>query len=101
MKCSPRRRGQLRKKSIAGLLYYAAWALENDEPDARRAVSALKAYCADNYADIFGDDIRNHGGMGFTWDHDGHIYLKQAKAWENFFGSADHHYERVADARDI
>jgi acyl-CoA dehydrogenase len=83
------------------LVYYAAWALETDDHDAERAVSAAKAYCADNYSDLFGDDIRNHGGMGFTWDHDGHIYLKQAKAWEQYLGDATDHYDRVADIRGV
>lgn len=85
---------------LRSLTYYAAWAIENDEPDATHAASRAKAFAADHGPRIFTDDIWNHGGMGFTWDHDAHIYMKQAKAWENFLGGADYHYDRVADERD-
>lgn len=82
-----------------GLTYYAAWAIETDAPDAPRAVSAAKAFCGERCRRIFTDDIKNHGGLGFTWDHDTHIYLKQAKAWETLFGDVDDHLDRVAAAR--
>lgn len=82
------------------LTRYAAWAIENEASDAQQAVAMAKAYIGDNLHDVFADDIKNHGGMGFTWDHDTHIYLKQAKAWESYLGSAQHNYERVADSRD-
>lgn len=82
------------------LVYYAAWALDNDEPDATRAVTMARAYVGDELHDVFADDIKNHGGMGFTWDHDTHIYLKQAKAWQNYFGSPESDRERIADVRD-
>lgn len=81
------------------LVYYAAWALDEDDPDASRAVSATKGFVADRLHRAFADGIKNHGGMGFTWDHDGHIYLKQAKAWRNFLGSPESHNERVIEAR--
>ena len=86
-------------QSARSLVYYAAWAVENDEPDARRAVSAAKAFGADRLHRVFGDDVKNHGGMGFTWDHDGHLYLKQAKAWRNFLGSPEEHAERMIEER--
>jgi alkylation response protein AidB-like acyl-CoA dehydrogenase len=81
------------------LLYYAAWALDSDAADAPRAVSSIKAFCSEHAATLFRDDIQNHGGMGYTWDHDGHVYLKQAKAWEQFPRSADYHWDRIADSR--
>lgn len=81
------------------LVYYAAWAIQHDDPDAVRAVSAAKAFCGERCRRIFTDDIKNHGGMGFTWDHDTHIYLKQAKAWEPLFGDVADHLDRVAGAR--
>ena len=81
------------------LVYYAAWALENDDPDAPRAAASAAAFTTEECTKIFGDDIKNHGGMGFTWDHDAHIFLKQARTWETFLGSPEQHRERVADAR--
>lgn len=81
------------------LVYYAAWAVENDDPDAPRAVASASAFVTEECATIFGDDILNHGGMGFTWDHDAHIFLKQARTWETFLGTPEEHRERVAEAR--
>ena len=81
------------------LVYYAAWAVENDDPDAPRAVASASAFVTEECTTIFGDDILNHGGMGFTWDHDAHIFLKQARTWETFLGTPEEHRERVAEAR--
>lgn len=83
------------------LVYYASWAVSNDKPDAGYSVSATKWFFTENFARIFGDDIQNHGGTGFTWDHDGHIYLKQAKSWESYFGTPEQHLERIADTQGI
>jgi alkylation response protein AidB-like acyl-CoA dehydrogenase len=80
------------------LTYYAAWALENNEPDAKRAVSEAACYTTEHCTDLFSDDIFNHGATGFTWEHDAHIFLKQAKTWENLLGSPEQHRENVADA---
>ncbi|MDZ7687447.1 MAG: acyl-CoA dehydrogenase family protein [Halobacteriales archaeon] len=81
------------------LVYYAAWALENDAQDAPRAVASASAFTTEECTKVFGDDIFNHGGMGFTWDHDAHIFLKQARTWETFLGTPEEHRERVAEAR--
>lgn len=83
------------------LVYYAAWSLDTDEPDAPRAVSAAKAFCSEQGLEIFEADILNHGGMGYTWDHDTHLYLKQAKSWQNYLGSPSDHRERIAQARGL
>lgn len=83
------------------LVYYAAWSLDNDEPDAPRAVSAAKAFCSEQGLEIFEADILNHGGMGYTWDHDTHLYLKQTKSWQNYLGSPSDHRERIATARGL
>jgi alkylation response protein AidB-like acyl-CoA dehydrogenase len=48
---------------------------------------------------VFADDMKNHGGMGFTWDHDAHIYLKQAKSWRNFLGSPEAYRDRLIESR--
>jgi alkylation response protein AidB-like acyl-CoA dehydrogenase len=81
------------------LVYNAAWRLENDAKDAPRAVASATAFTTEECSNVFGDDIFNHGGMGFTWDHDAHIFLKQARTWETFLGSPEEHRERVAEAR--
>lgn len=85
-------------EAARSLTYYAAWALENDEPDAPRAVSEATWYATARCTDVFSDDLFNHGATGFTWEHDAHIFLKQAKSWENLLGSPEQHRERIADA---
>lgn len=86
-------------QSARSLVYYASWALDNDEPDAGRAVAATKSHAADRLHRVFADDMKNHGGMGFTWDHDAHIYLKQAKSWRNFLGSPEAYRDRLIESR--
>jgi alkylation response protein AidB-like acyl-CoA dehydrogenase len=86
-------------QNARSLVYYASWALDTEQSDASRAVSATKAFAGDRLHRVFSDDIKNHGGTGFTWDYDSHIYLKQAKAWRNFFGSPEAHREQVLQAR--
>ncbi|WP_256687689.1 acyl-CoA dehydrogenase family protein [Halococcus qingdaonensis] len=88
-------------QAARSLTYYAAWALENDEEDAARAVSEAKLFCSEQLTQVFADDIHNHGGMGFTSEHDGHIYFKQAKAWETFLGTPTEHLDRIADSHDL
>lgn len=78
------------------LTHYAAWAIDNDQPDARLAVARATGFVTENTTRIFGDDIQNHGGRGYTWDHDAHIYLKQAKVLESYLGTPRDHRERTA-----
>jgi alkylation response protein AidB-like acyl-CoA dehydrogenase len=45
---------------------------------------------------VCGDAIQNHGGIGFTWEYDLHLYMKRAKALETMFGDAEYHRELIA-----
>jgi alkylation response protein AidB-like acyl-CoA dehydrogenase len=83
-------------ESFRSLVYYAIWALDQDAPDARIAVSRAKAYCADAFpmAGIMG--VQLHGGVGYTWEYDIQLYLKRSKWVRPTFGDADYHYERIA-----
>jgi alkylation response protein AidB-like acyl-CoA dehydrogenase len=81
--------------------YYAAWAVEADAPDRSLASSMAKAYVSDAYRRIAGDGIQVHGGIGFTWEHDMHLYFKRAKASEVTLGDATYHRELVAQALDL
>jgi alkylation response protein AidB-like acyl-CoA dehydrogenase len=80
-------------KSIS---YYAAWALDEGDPQAKLAVSMAKAYVSDAYRRVASAGIQLHGGIGFTWEHDLHLYFKRAKGSEFTFGDATHHREQVA-----
>jgi alkylation response protein AidB-like acyl-CoA dehydrogenase len=75
--------------------YYAAWAADAASPDASLAASAAKAYVGDASRKVCGSAIQVHGGIGFTWDYDLHIYFKRAKHFEPLYGDADFHRERA------
>jgi alkylation response protein AidB-like acyl-CoA dehydrogenase len=81
--------------------YYAGWAVEADAPDRALASSMAKAYVSDAYRKVAGDGIQVHGGVGFTWEHDMHLYFKRAKASEVTLGDATYHRELVAQALDL
>ncbi|GAB3103828.1 acyl-CoA/acyl-ACP dehydrogenase [Aestuariicella hydrocarbonica] len=60
------------------------------------AASVAKSYCADAYFQNASDALQMHGGVGFTWEYDVHLYFKRAKASEHFLGNGDYHRERLA-----
>ena len=81
--------------------YYAAWAVDADAADRSLASSMAKAYVSDAYRKVAGDGIQVHGGIGFTWEHDMHLYFKRAKSSEVTLGDATYHRELVAQALDL
>ena len=74
----------------------AAWAIDEKQADAPLAVSMAKAYASDASRKVSNAGIQLHGGIGMTWEHDLHLYMKRAKASEVAFGDATWHRERVA-----
>ncbi|MBM4243011.1 MAG: acyl-CoA dehydrogenase [Deltaproteobacteria bacterium] len=83
-------------ESSKSATYYAAWAVANDVPEAPLAAAMAKAYCSDAYRVVAGEGIQIHGGIGFTWEHDMHIFFKRAKSSEVTFGDATWNREIVA-----
>jgi alkylation response protein AidB-like acyl-CoA dehydrogenase len=77
-------------------VYYAAWALEQNAPDAAAAASIAKIYASDASRTVGNRGIQVHGGMGFTWENDIHLYYRRAKASETALGDAAFHRERLA-----
>jgi alkylation response protein AidB-like acyl-CoA dehydrogenase len=75
--------------------YYAAWALDAGAQDATLAASVAKAYVGEAARTVCGQAIQVHGGIGFTWEYDLHLYFKRAKALEPMFGDADYHRELI------
>ncbi len=88
-------------ESARSATYYAAWAVDADAPDRTMAASMAKAYTSDAYRRAAGNGIQVHGGIGFTWEHDMHLYFKRAKASEVSLGDATYHRELVAQALDL
>lgn len=88
----------LETESSRSAVYYAGWALEENAPDASTAVSIAKMYASDAARTVGNRGIQIHGGMGFTWENDIHLYYRRAKASETAFGDATFHRERIASA---
>jgi alkylation response protein AidB-like acyl-CoA dehydrogenase len=76
---------------------HAAWSVATSAPDAALAVHAAQAQASDSYLSLTADNIQVHGGIGFTYDHDAHLYFRRAKGMHLMFGSPAFHRERIAD----
>ena len=76
--------------------WYAAHALDAGLPDAALAVSVAKAKASDAARDATAAMIQFHGGIGYTWEHDAHLFFKRAKRLEYAYGDAAAHRERIA-----
>lgn len=83
------------------LTYYAAWAHDGGTPEAALAASMAKAYASDAARNVTAMTIQVHGGIGFTWEHDAHLYFKRAKSAEVTYGDARFHRERVAQLLEL
>jgi len=76
--------------------YYAGWAAAEDPDELSLAASLAKAYCSDAFFHAAAENIQIHGGIGFTWEHDAHLYFRRAKSDEIYLGDATYHRELVA-----
>jgi alkylation response protein AidB-like acyl-CoA dehydrogenase len=86
----------LEVEGARSLSYWAAWAVDNEPETAPRAASMAKAYASDAGFRVAAAALQVHGGIGFTWEHDLHFFLKRAKANAHAFGDARWHRDRVA-----
>ena len=82
-------------KGARAATYYAAMALDAGVSDATSAASVAKAFTGEGVAALAGQALQTHGGIGFTWEHDLHLYLRRAKVNEMLYGAASEHYERL------
>ena len=76
---------------------YASWVAENEPESLALASSMAKAYAADAGWRVTASALQVHGGIGFTWEHDLHFFLKRARTDGALFGSAREHRDRVAE----
>jgi len=83
-------------ESAKSITYYAAWAAREDNDEAPLTAAMAKAYVSDAYRHTAAENIQIHGGVGFTWEYDCHLYFKRAKSDEVWLGDASFHRERVA-----
>jgi alkylation response protein AidB-like acyl-CoA dehydrogenase len=85
----------LEAENAHAAVYYAAWALTAGAEDAAVASSICKSYVNEAARRVCGDAIQVHGGIGFTWEYDLHLYMKRAKALEPLYGDTEYHRELI------
>jgi hypothetical protein len=78
-------------------VHYAAMTIDGDDPERARACHVAKAAAGEAARRILKDGIQIHGGIGYTWEHDLHLYLRRATADEYLFGTTGWHLDRLAD----
>ena len=88
----------LETENSRSAVYGAAWAADAEPESLPLAASMAKAYASDAGWRVPDAAIQVHGGIGFTWEHDLHFFLKRGRANAAMFGDAKWHRERVADA---
>ena len=86
----------VRVEQARSLTYNAAWALDAGAADAPLAAAMAKAYAGDAAQAVTAGAIQVHGGIGFTWDSDVHLYFRRAMWGATALGGAVQHRERVA-----
>ncbi|MHB8328389.1 MAG: acyl-CoA dehydrogenase family protein [Acidimicrobiales bacterium] len=82
-------------EGMRSVAYYAAWAVGAGDPDASAAASAAKVWCSDASRRVMASALQVHGGIGFTWEHDLHLFLKRSQLDQLSYGDARYHRERL------
>jgi alkylation response protein AidB-like acyl-CoA dehydrogenase len=80
-----------------GAVYYAAMCIDAGDDDRHRAAHVAKIMAGAAATRAAKDGIQVHGGIGYTWEHDLHLYIRRAYASEHLFGTADWHRDQLAD----
>jgi len=77
-------------------VYWAACAVDEQSDEASIALHAAKSFCADTFFMVAGNMIQLHGGIGFTWEHDAHLFFKRARSIQSMLGNGAFHREEIA-----
>ena len=88
----------LETESARSATYFAAWTADHEPESLPLAAASAKAYASDAGARVTASALQVLGGIGFTWEHDLHFFLKRAWLNARLYGSAAEHRERVAEA---
>jgi alkylation response protein AidB-like acyl-CoA dehydrogenase len=87
----------LRVESARAAAYFGAWAVADESDEVPVVASLAKAYAADAFFFAAAENIQIHGGVGFTWEHDAHLYFKRAGSGQQFLGDGTFHRERLLE----
>jgi alkylation response protein AidB-like acyl-CoA dehydrogenase len=88
-------------ESAKSAAYYAGWAASEDNDELPTVAPLAKSYCSEAYFFCASENIQIHGGIGFTWEHDAHLYFKRAKSSQLLFGDPAYHRARLGDLLGI
>jgi alkylation response protein AidB-like acyl-CoA dehydrogenase len=91
----------LEVESGRSAVYHASAALAERQPDAALAAALAYAYCSRAFTHAAKECIQIHGGIGYTWEHDAHLYLRRAKSSELLFGPPVRQRTRLAELAGI
>jgi alkylation response protein AidB-like acyl-CoA dehydrogenase len=86
----------LQVESARTAAYYAMWVAARDDEELPIVAPLAKAFCSDAYFFCASENIQVHGGIGFTWEHDCHLYFRRAKSSSLLFGDPPTHRELLA-----
>ncbi len=84
-------------ESAKSAAYYAGWAASEDNDELPITAPLAKSYCSEAYFHCAAENIQIHGGIGFTWEHDAHLYFKRAKSSELLLGDPAYQRALLAD----
>jgi alkylation response protein AidB-like acyl-CoA dehydrogenase len=84
-------------ESARSAAYYAGWIAAEDTGELPVVASLAKSYCSEAFFLAAAENIQIHGGIGFTWEHDAHLFFKRAKAMEIWLGDPQYHRELLAE----
>jgi len=87
----------LQVESARTAALYAMWSAAENADDLATAASLAKAFCTEAFFKVASENIQVHGGIGFTWEHDAHLYYRRAKSSELLFGDPVYHRDLIAD----
>jgi alkylation response protein AidB-like acyl-CoA dehydrogenase len=83
-------------ESARSASYYAAWTASAWGGELPTLASLAKSYCSEAYFNCAAEALQIHGGVGFTWEYDVHLYFKRAQSSETLLGDAAYHRELLA-----
>lgn len=83
-------------ESARSAAYHLSAVIDHDPAEVEVAAPLAKSYCSETYYQAAADTIQIHGGIGFTWEHDAHLYLKRAKSSQLLFGDPSVHRRALA-----
>jgi alkylation response protein AidB-like acyl-CoA dehydrogenase len=88
-------------EAMRAATHYAALSLGDRFEDADAAVSTAGAYVGDAFAALSGESLQLHGGIGFTWEHDVHLFVRRAITSRELYGDPSWHRERLCSLVEV